>query len=158
VAFYYFKVPVAKPFEQFCAAFPYAVGMLVLILLWVLFRCATGDWDIFEAVRGKDQRWSTSKCQLFLWTLVALFSYASVYAARLGAGKLVDANGSVKADIPANLLLAMGFSVTSAVAAKSITVSPSPTLRNSTHGRTNWRCRFRSILVCATSPASPFYD
>src|SRR5262249_26889282 len=36
--------------------------------------------------------------------------------------------------------------------------SASPMLRNSTHGRTNLRCRFHSIPVCATSPASPFYE
>ncbi len=102
-----------------CHDVPYLIGFGVLLLLWALYRFLAGDWNALETIRGADKRWSTSKCQFFLWTVVALFSYASLYAARIGAG-LLTTQGF---DIPTNLLLAMGLSVTTAVAAKGITVS-----------------------------------
>jgi hypothetical protein len=102
-----------------CHDVPYIIGFAVLLLLWLFYRISAGDWNILETTRGADNRWSTSKCQFFLWTVVALFSYASLYAARIGAGVLTTNDFN----IPTNLLLAMGLSVTTAVAAKGITVS-----------------------------------
>jgi len=102
---------------KFCADVPYLIGMATLLTLWALYSWMSKTWGPLEIIRGADQRWSTSKLQFFLWTIVALFSYASIYAARIGARHLEPL------DVPANLLLAMGFSATTAVAAKGITVS-----------------------------------
>jgi hypothetical protein len=60
---------------------------------------------------------STSKAQLFLWTVVALFSYVSYDAARIGAG---DRRIGVL-DIPGNLIMAMGLSLGTATVAYAIT-------------------------------------
>ena len=108
---------------ELCRHSPYIAGALVLLLLWLAYRFFAGNWSIIEVVRGLDNRWSTSKCQFFLWTVVALFSYATIYAARLGAHKLLSGVSDSGPDIPSNLLLAMGISITSAVAAKGITVT-----------------------------------
>jgi hypothetical protein len=102
-----------------CRNSSYLVGIAVLLLLWAFYRFLAGNWNLLEIIRGADKRLSTSKFQFFLWTLTALFAYASLYAARIGAGNAV----SPGPDIPTNLLLAMGFSIASAVAAKGITVN-----------------------------------
>jgi len=105
--------------RSYCRDVPFVVGFSVLLLLWALYRLLSGLWNPLEVIRGVDKRWSTSKCQFFLWTVVALFCYASFYAERAGQGwlDLKDLH------IPQNLLLAMGLSVTTAIAAKGITSS-----------------------------------
>ena len=102
-----------------CRSSSFLVGIAVLLLLWAFYRFLAGSWNAMEIIRGADNRLSTSKFQFFLWTLTALFAYASLYAARIGTGNAV----SPGPDIPGNLLLAMGFSIASAVAAKGITVN-----------------------------------
>jgi hypothetical protein len=97
---------------------PYLIAFGVLLLLWILYWLATQRWNPLAVVVGADGRPSTSKLQFWLWTLVALFSYVALYAARVNNGHL-EAIG----DIPRNLLLAMGFSIVTATAAKGITVS-----------------------------------
>lgn len=106
-----------------CRLHPYLAGYSVLILLWAAYGFFGGNWSPVELIRGVDKRLSTSKCQFFMWTIVALFSYASVYAARIGAATIGSPSNSSAPDLPGNLLLAMGFSITSAVAAKGITVT-----------------------------------
>ncbi len=102
-----------------CKTSPYLVGVTVLLILWASFRVLSRSWDPTNIVMGFDKRLSTSKCQFFLWTVAAFFSFASIYAARIGFGK-IDLSPQ---DVPSSLLLAMGISITSAVAAKGITVS-----------------------------------
>src|SRR6266849_10817564 len=67
---------------------PFLIGTSVILLLWGIYRLLSGVWNPLEIIRGVDKRWSTSKCQFFLWTVVALFCYASFYAKRAGAGLL----------------------------------------------------------------------
>src|SRR5690349_22864686 len=108
------------------ASAPYFAGFAVLLLLWAFYGFFGGKWNPFELIRGKDNRWSTSKCQFFLWTVVALFSYASMFAARLGHHLLSISKGDITGnviDLPSNLLLAMGLSVTTVLAAKGIVVN-----------------------------------
>jgi hypothetical protein len=97
---------------------PYLIAFGVLLLFWVLYRVVTGRWNPLAVVCGADGRPSTSKLQLWIWTVVALFSYVAFYAARVNNGHFDPIN-----DFPRNLLLAMGFSIVTATAAKGITVS-----------------------------------
>lgn len=96
----------------------YLSGLGMLALLWVLYRIFSGTWNLWKLAEGADGKASTSKLQWLLWTVVVIFSYVVVYAARAWQG-----NFSAISSIPENLLIVMGFSITSMVAAKGITVS-----------------------------------
>jgi hypothetical protein len=97
---------------------PYAWALGALALLWVVFGLVTRGGNPLRLVVGADGRPSTSKLQWFLWTVVVVFSYVAIYAARASRGyyEAVDY-------IPYNLLLAMGLSIGTMVAAKAITTS-----------------------------------
>jgi hypothetical protein len=97
---------------------PYIAGIAALLLAWVLYGLLAGTWNIWKLVTGTDGRASTSKLQWFLWTVVVVFAYVAIWAARAAAGDF----GPIT-EIPQNLLLAMGLSVTTMAAAKGITVS-----------------------------------
>lgn len=96
----------------------FASGIATLLLFWVLYRLYAGTWDLTKIYEGADGNASTSKLQWFLWTVVIIFAYVVVYAARLYKGDLEAIDS-----IPQNLLIAMGFSITSMIAAKGITVA-----------------------------------
>ncbi|MGB6984892.1 MAG: hypothetical protein WBD74_02820 [Candidatus Aquilonibacter sp.] len=66
-----------------------------------------------------DNRLSTSKFQALLWTATVGFVYVMIYADRVFVYGLVSAITA----IPENVLIALGISATSAVAAKAITTS-----------------------------------
>lgn len=97
---------------------PYIIAFGVLALFWILYRLLSGTWNLLAVVRGEDGRYSTSKLQFWMWTIVALFSYVAFYAARVNGGlfKPIDS-------VPQSLLIAMGLSAATTVAAKGITVS-----------------------------------
>jgi len=97
---------------------PYACGIGLLVALWLVYRVLTGSWNPWKLVEGADGRPSTSKLQWFLWTVVIIFSYGAIYAARATKGHF-----EVISEIPVNVLTAMGLSVTTMAAAKGITVS-----------------------------------
>jgi len=105
------------------SAFGMAVGVLLLLLL-VLGALArdrgrrSGLSFLGQLISGADGRPSTSKWQAAVWTLVAIFGLLEVFIERLLLG-ISEGDSS----IPANLLLAMGFSMTTMAAAKGITVS-----------------------------------
>jgi hypothetical protein len=97
----------------------YFLGLFVLIFVfWPMYRFVTGSWNVLKFVVGDDGRPSTSKLQWFLWTVVIIFSYIAVYSTRVWYG-----NSATITEIPQNLLIAMGLSVTTMVAAKGITAS-----------------------------------
>ncbi|HYO48283.1 MAG TPA: IPT/TIG domain-containing protein [Chloroflexia bacterium] len=95
-------------------------GFVLLAAIWVLYILMSGRLNPLVLVSGADNRPSTSKLQFFLWTVVVLYAYAVIWAARYQLS-----NGNVQAlpDIPPNLLLAMGFSLTTVTAAKGITTA-----------------------------------
>lgn len=88
----------------------YAVG-----LFWLAFGVMSASFNPLGWVEGADRRPSTSKMQFLAWTIAALFSYVALYAARYPA--------DVLSDIPRNVLVAMGFSVTTMAGAKGITAA-----------------------------------
>jgi len=66
--------------------------------------------------RGFDGLASTSKLQWFLWLIVILFGYTSLWVLRAEQGDY-----SALSNIPVNLLTVLGFSTATAAAAKGIT-------------------------------------
>jgi len=96
---------------------PYFVGGLALCVLWVVFGVASG-WNVIKLFEGADGRPSTSKFQFWLWTIVVIFAYSTIYAMKVSTGHF-----EAITDIPNNVLIAMGMSIASATAAKSITAS-----------------------------------
>src|SRR6185295_9844507 len=96
----------------------YLIALAFLVLFWIIYRLLTGTWNPFKVVCGADGRPSTSKLQFWLWTIVVLFSYVALYAARVQDHKYDPIT-----EIPANLLIAMGFTIVTATAAKGITTS-----------------------------------
>ena len=93
-------------------------GFAILIVLWFIYSVMSGTWNPWKLVEGQDGKPSTSKLQWFLWTLVVVFAYTAIYAANVWNGKF-----DVISDIPQNLLIVMGLSLTTMAAAKGITVS-----------------------------------
>jgi hypothetical protein len=96
---------------------PYGVGVGTVFFLWLLYRVASGG-SISSLYEGSDGRPSTSKFQFFAWTAVVVFAYAAIYSLKISAHHFDAVN-----EIPKNVLIAVGMSVISAAAAKSITVS-----------------------------------
>jgi hypothetical protein len=96
---------------------PYLVGILTLVILLVLIRIFTGEWNPLTLATGADKRLSTSKLQWLIWTVVVLFSYTAVYAERLRMHKF-----EVPTEIPANVLIALGLTAGTMTVAKGITV------------------------------------
>lgn len=103
--------------KQFLAN-PYIWGIIAILLLWGISFVATGRRiNPFALAFGFDKNYSASLLQLLIFTYLTVFSYVAVYVARLGAGL------SALPDIPLNLFLLMGLSVSSATASKGIVVS-----------------------------------
>jgi len=95
---------------------PYAVAFFVVIVLWFFYGISCG-WNPLKLIEGADGRPSTSKFQFWLWTIVLIPTYCGLAAIRIKA-----IGPSVISEWPRNLLIVMGMSVTTAAAAKGITV------------------------------------
>jgi hypothetical protein len=96
---------------------PYFFAFLALAAFYWISVLVTGSADPLHIVMGADGRLSTSKFQFFVWTGVIVFVYVLLF------GSLDKDHLEILSRIPANVLLVMGFSVTTAVGAKGITVS-----------------------------------
>jgi len=94
-------------------------GVLAVGVLWLVSAVLAGDLNPFSLAIGQDNRLSTSKLQVLLWTACVGFVYAMIYADRV----IVFGHVDPITQIPQNVLFALGLSVTSAVAAKAITSS-----------------------------------
>jgi hypothetical protein len=98
--------------------YSYFSGFVVLGVLWVLYKWLGGTWNPCKLIEGADGRSSASKLQWFFWTVVVIFFYVAIYTARAVKGHYEPIT-----EIPANLLIAMGFSVTTMAASKGIMVA-----------------------------------
>jgi hypothetical protein len=95
----------------------YVCGFLVILFLGFLYIWWSGwQWPA-QIYKGDDGTTSASKLQLLIWTIVAIFSYSVIYADRV----LNHNTFAPPSDIPSNLLLAMGLSVGTTLAAKFVT-------------------------------------
>jgi hypothetical protein len=90
-------------------------GLVLLALIAIIYGLLTHG-RFAQLVEGQDGRASTSKFQLVVWTVVALYAFGTVFVARFlqGTSTIIDT-------VPPNLLAAMGLSVVTATAAKGIT-------------------------------------
>ena len=97
---------------------PILAGLAFIALVVVLYRLVSGSWNLVYLAEGADQRLSTSKFQVLLWTIVVVFGYVVVETSRFTNGEF-DAMD----DIPPNVLIALGFTLGTATLAKGITTS-----------------------------------
>ena len=99
-----------------------AVSFLVaagaLVVIWAVISLIGGSWNVLRFIQGEDHRPSTSKAQWLLWTIVILFSYVAIYAARAQRGHF-EALG----EVPANVLVALGLTTATMAVAKGIAMS-----------------------------------
>ena len=102
----------------------YAAGVGTLLVTWLVFiklglrnQPGKGGGALLGLIEGADGRFSTSKFQWLLWTIVAVFSYAVVFTSNVLHGDFHALSA-----IPANLLIAMGLSTVTMASAKGITV------------------------------------
>ena len=94
----------------------YLTGLGGLAVLWIIVLIATGKHP-WALVIGKDERPSTSKFQMMVWTAASVFAFLAIYLIRFSSGYRQDLPG-----VPTYLLIAMGISVATTVSAKSIAV------------------------------------
>jgi hypothetical protein len=95
----------------------YLTGLAGLGALWLILLIATKKHP-WALVIGEDDRPSTSKFQLLIWTAAVVFAFLAIYQIRFSRGFGEDLPAT-----PTNLLIAMGISVVTAVSAKSIAVT-----------------------------------
>ncbi len=95
------------------------IGLAPLALLWACIGLTNKKigWKIWKVVKGADGPSSTSKFQWAVWLVVILFAYTVLWVLRARAGDY-----SAITTLPGNLLIVLGFSTTTAAAAKGITV------------------------------------
>ena len=113
--------PAVATAKRNAAASPYFAwfGVLAITVLWLISFLFAGEWNPLALAMGLDNRLSTSKLQALFWTATVGFVYATLYADRLITYHAADAIHVV----PTNVLIALGMSATSVVAAKAITSS-----------------------------------
>src|ERR1035437_5052935 len=98
---------------------PYLVGLTGLMVFWIILRVAAGS-NPSSIVIGEDGNPSTSKAQLVAWTAVIVFSYLAIYAVRIHMGQY-----SALPSVPENVLIALGISGATSIAAKAIATNAS---------------------------------
>jgi hypothetical protein len=92
----------------------FLIAASFVVVLYVVTRVCGTD----SLIRGADGRPSTSKAQWWIWTAIVLFGYVAVFVERWLRG---DPSAGIV--VPQNLLVAMGFSGVSMVAAKAVTTT-----------------------------------
>jgi hypothetical protein len=101
---------------------PYLFGWLALAILYVISYAATRSGWPWALARGDGRKLSASLLQLWVFTLVTVFAYASTTAARIIELKPNEPMIPLP-EIPVNLLILMGLSVVTVASSKGITVS-----------------------------------
>jgi hypothetical protein len=89
---------------------------ILLAVLWLLYRAATGSWRIWHLAVGLDGRYSTSLFQGLAWTMVVVASYVLLFLCRVHVGSTAPLG-----DLPTNVITALGLSLGTTVAAAGIT-------------------------------------
>jgi hypothetical protein len=102
---------------------PYLIGLVGVILYAVVCQMAgPKSGGVVGAIRGEDGRLSSSKFQFFVWTGVVIFVWVAIFVAGATHTSMM-CTGTTNPAIPANVLLAMGFSVITLATAKGVTTS-----------------------------------
>jgi len=100
---------------------PIVIPILLILAIFVIIPKKKLDWKTPKSVAriwtGYDGTTSSSKFQFFLWTLVVLYAYIIIVA----DAYFNHSSTQLGLSIPQNLILAMGLSATTMLAAKGIT-------------------------------------
>lgn len=97
----------------------YGVTLSALLLIWLITSLASRQWlTLGSLILGDDGRFSSSKFQTVLWTLIVVAAYIAVYTAHALKG---DFNPTL--NVPTNLLILAGLSAGTWVGAGVITRS-----------------------------------
>lgn len=110
----------------------YVVGIVFLAVFWLISWLVTGDKNPFAMAKGEPKigenaNFSASLVQMIVFTILTVFAYTTVFAARIfennGSGLLPALkDGNNWLNVPSNLLILMGISVGTAVASRAIKI------------------------------------
>jgi hypothetical protein len=106
------------PFTSASSLFGF-FGLGAVLLFAAIYTACSGYGNPLRLAMGEDGHLSTSKFQFLLWTIVFAYAYVMLEVARIFFKQDVGGIGY----LPHNVLIAMGFSVTTAVGAHAIVVS-----------------------------------
>lgn len=104
----------SKPVERAARWFSLIIAVVVLFILAYIFTRGHPT----HLYLGKDNRYSASKFQTFLWFWLVISAYLAIVSHRIAAAGWTYVGG---VDIPPNLLILSGISVLTFTAAKAIT-------------------------------------
>ena len=104
-------------YQQYQFLMSFVTGLAGLCFFWIVLYLATRKhpWSL---TMGEDNRPSTSKFQMLVWTGTVVFAYLAIYQIRFS-----QHHPEGLPAIPQNLLIAMGISAATTVSAKAIAVS-----------------------------------
>ena len=97
---------------------PLLAAAIALGLLWLGYRLVSGTARFWRVAVGVDGRYSSSRFQGLVWTIVVLFAYLAIFVARAHRGSIEPIH-----DIAPNVLTALGLSLGTTAAAAGITSS-----------------------------------
>lgn len=104
----------------------YFIGGLFLIVFWLISWMITRNPNPFamakgSGIKGENENFSASLLQMIVFTMLTVFAYTSVFAARaLNEGGALIPGSKDWLRVPSNLLILMGISVGTAVASRAI--------------------------------------
>lgn len=112
----------------------YWAGIIALFVFCIISGLFAGKWNPFhlakgeKGVLGENASYSASLLQMIIFTMLTIFAYTTVFAARVfekeGAGLLPSLKeGDTWLGVPSNLLMLMGISIGTAVASRAIKVN-----------------------------------
>jgi hypothetical protein len=101
-------------FIGFLSLHPMRWAGVALLLVYALYWAFAGTPNLLKLALGADQRLSTSKFQFLVWTVPVLFVFIALALGRQNAAL---------ANLPSNVLIVLGFNLTTFLGAKAITVS-----------------------------------
>lgn len=93
-----------------------AVDFSILLLVQMMFTRIKGEKiGLKDLVKAPDGHYSLAYLQFFLWTFVVVFAFTTIYMLRVQLGEFVPPT-----DMPRNILILMGISVTTPVISKEV--------------------------------------
>lgn len=101
---------------------PYLWGIVALICMYLLSLFGTRSRNPFYLARGHNGQFSTSLFQNLIFTILTVFAYVTVVAARFIDSPPGEPLPALPA-VPINLLVLMGLSITTSTTSKAIAIT-----------------------------------